>query len=224
MIELSLYNREGKELDKIKVDEASLGGKVHRKVLRDAIIMYEACQREGNVSTKDRSEVEGSTRKPWAQKHTGRARAGTIRSPIWRHGGIIFGPKPRDFSYRMPKKMLHLALASAILSKLEDKEAVVLDSLTLEKPRTREMAKLLKSLGITKSCLIGIKNHNRGLHLATRNIPKVSLMPIKDFNAYTVMRHHNLLLTREALDEIIKPRPNDRPVGQAREKSGATKE
>lgn len=204
MIELSLYNREGKELDKIKVDEANLGGKVNKKVLRDAIIMYEACQREGNVSTKDRGEVEGSTRKPWAQKHTGRARVGTIRSPIWRHGGIIFGPKPRDFSYRMPKKMLHLALASAILSKFEDKEAVIIDSLTLEKSRTKEMAKLLKSLGITKSCLIGIKEHNRGLHMATRNIPKVSLMSIKEFNAYTVMKHHNLLLTREALDEIIK--------------------
>lgn len=204
MIELSFYNREGKELDKIKVDETSLGGKVNRKVLRDAVIMYEACQREGNVSTKGRSEVEGSTRKPWAQKHTGRARVGTVRSPIWRHGGIIFGPKPRDFYYRMPKKMLHLALASAILSKFEDKEAVIIDSLTLEKSRTKEMAKLLKSLGITKSCLIGIKDHNRGLHMATRNIPKVSLMPVKEFNAYTVMRHHNLLLTREALDEIIK--------------------
>jgi len=203
MIEVPLYNKEGSKVDKINVDEAKLGGKVHLKVLRDAVIMYEACQRQGTVSTKGRSEVEGSSRKPWRQKHTGRARVGTIRSPLWRHGGIIFGPKPRDFSYRMPKKMLQRAVDSAILSKLTDNEAMVIDSLNIEKPKTKEMVKLLKTLGIKSSCLIGIKDSSRALHLSTRNIPKVMLSSVKDFNAYMVLRHKNLILTKDALEEIM---------------------
>jgi large subunit ribosomal protein L4 len=205
MLEVSLYNKEGKELNKISVDEKRFqGGDVSPQVLRDAIVMYEACKRGGKANTKGRSEVEGSSRKPWQQKHTGRARVGTIRSPIWRHGGIIHGPKPHDFDYRMPKKMLKQALSLALISKLKDKETIVIESLGVEKPKTKEMALLLKKLGVTKSCLIGIKEHNRALFLSARNLPNVSLMAVKDFNAYDVLKHRVLLLTKEALDEITK--------------------
>lgn len=206
MIELPLYNKEGKEIDKVKVDEVSFGGAVHRRLLRDVIVMYEAAQHRGTASTKGRSEVKGSSRKPWRQKHTGRARVGTVRSPIWRHGGIVFGPKPRDFSFTLPKKMKRRALDSALLSKFQDKEAAVVEPFTLEKPRTREIVGIIKNIGIKESCLIGIKDHNRTIHLSCRNIPRVLLLAIKDFNAYDVLKYKRLLLSQDALESLIKQR------------------
>lgn len=202
MLELPLYNRENKEIDKLKVDESVFGKVVNQRLLRDVIVAYEAAQRGGNAKTKTRGEVEGSTRKPWKQKHTGRARAGTVRSPIWRHGGIVFGPLPRDFSYHLPKKMLRRGLQSAILSKCLDHEVFIIEDISLDKPKTKEIAGILKGLGITRSCLIGIKEPNPVLSLATRNIPSVQILPVKYFNAYIVLRHKNLLFTKEAWNNV----------------------
>lgn len=213
MIELPLYNQQGQPVDKINVDESLFGREIHKRLLRDVIIMYETNQRKGTASTKRRSEVRGSSRKPWRQKGTGRARVGTIRSPIWRHGGVIFGPHPRDYSYRLPKKMVRKALDSALLSKFQDKETSVVESVKLEQPKTKEVKGLLNNIGIKGSCLIGIKNPDRTLHLSVRNIPATSLLSVQDFNAYTVLRHKNLLLTKEALDDLIARRKtNDKSI------------
>lgn len=206
MIELPVYNKEGQEIDKFQVDEGLFGGKVRNTLLRDVVIMYENNQRQGTASTKTRNQVAGSNRKPWKQKHTGRARAGTIRSPIWRHGGIVFGPHPRDYSYTMPNKMKRGALDSALLSKFQDKETFIIDSLTLDKPKTKEMAIVLKNIGIKETCLIGVKESNRTLHLSIRNLPKASMQPVKDFNAYDVLKYQRLLLTKEALQSLVQER------------------
>jgi large subunit ribosomal protein L4 len=204
MIELPIYNQEGKEIEKLKVDETVFGTEVNRPLLNQVIRMYEVALRRGTASTKMRGEVAGSTRKPWKQKHTGRARAGTIRSPLWRHGGITFGPKPRDYSFTVPQKVRKTALNQAILSKLKDNETVIIDVLNAEKPRTKQIVSTLKNIGINKSCLIGIKETNRFLHLSARNITGVTLLPIKDFNAYDVLKHQRLLLTRDGLSGLIE--------------------
>ncbi|MFA5795315.1 MAG: 50S ribosomal protein L4 [Candidatus Brocadiia bacterium] len=204
MIEVPLYNQEGKEIERLKIDETVFGERINRPLLNQVVRMYEVTMRRGTASTKTRGEVEGSTRKPWKQKHTGRARSGTARSPIWRHGGITFGPKPRNYSFPVPQKMRQIALNHAILSKLKDNETLVIDKLQAENPKTKPMALMLKNMGVSKSCLIGIKDINKNLHLSTRNIDKVTMMPIKDFNAYEVIKHQRLVLTRESLSGLIE--------------------
>ena len=206
MLELAVYNKEGKKVDKVKVDEALFGGKVRAKLLRDVIVMYEANQRSGTASTKRRSEVKGSSKKPWKQKGTGRARVGTVRSPIWRHGGIVFGPHPRDYSYSMPKKMKRSALNSALLSKFQDKETLVIDTLTAEKAKTKEVVSVLKNIGIKETCLIGVKGEHRNLHISTRNIRGTLLKRVCDLNAYDVLKYQRLLLTKEALQSLMDQR------------------
>ncbi|MCK5577948.1 MAG: 50S ribosomal protein L4 [Planctomycetes bacterium] len=206
MLELAVYNKEGKKVDKVKVDEALFGSKVRAKLLRDVIVMYEANQRSGTASTKRRSEVKGSSKKPWKQKGTGRARVGTVRSPIWRHGGIVFGPHPRDYSYSMPKKMKRSALNSALLSKFQDKETLVIDTLTAEKAKTKEVVSVLKNIGIKETCLIGVKGEHRNLHISTRNIRGTLLKRVCDLNAYDVLKYQRLLLTKEALQSLMDQR------------------
>ena len=213
MLELIVYNNEGKEMEKVSVDEAIFGGMVNKKLLQDLVVMYEGNQRRGTASTKDRSEVEGSTKKPWKQKHTGRARVGSIRSPIWRHGGVVFGPNPRDFYRRIPQQLKLKALDSALLSKLRDKETVVIDALAPEKPKTKNMCATLKNVGITteenkakNQCLVSIGKPDRTLFLSMRNIPGVKLMMVADLNAYDVLKYRRLLLTKEALDYLISVR------------------
>jgi large subunit ribosomal protein L4 len=216
MLELTVYNNEGKETGKISIEESLFGGEVNKKLLHEVIIMYQSNQRKGTASTKDRGEVEGSTRKPWKQKHTGNARAGTIRSPLWRHGGVIFGPKPRSFYYNIPQKIRQKALDSALLSKFQDKETIVINILQFEKPKTKDFSSILNKLGIntaksnTKNkCLIGIKKIENFMNLSARNIPGIKLLPVSDLNAYDVLKHKQLLLTKEAMDYLITARqPN----------------
>ncbi|MBI3099283.1 MAG: 50S ribosomal protein L4 [Planctomycetes bacterium] len=213
MIDLPVYSAEGKPSGTVAVDEALFGGKVHARLLRDAVVAYHAHRRQGTVSTRDRGEVEGSTKKMWKQKHTGRARMGTKRSPIWRHGGRVFGPKPRDFRSGMTVRHRHQALDSALLSKFLDKEAAVVDVLSFarpagaEKPRwTKKMAGLLKSIGIDRTCLIGLSKHDANVHLATRNIRGVKSSPVSEFNAFDVLRYRRLLLTKDGLEALVAAR------------------
>jgi len=213
MLELIIYNNEGKEVEKISVEESLFGGEVNKRLLQEVIIMYQSNQRKGTASTKDRGEVEGSTRKPWKQKHTGNARAGTIRSPIWRHGGVVFGPRPRSFYYNIPQGIRRKALDSALLSKFQDKETIIINMLQFEKPRTKDFISILKNVGVdtqksnTKNkCLVGIKKSGLSLNLSSRNIPGIKLLPIADFNAFDVLKHKRLLLTKEALDYLIAVR------------------
>ena len=143
MINVPVFDSSGSPLEDVSLSEERFGGKVRRELLRDAIIMHEANHRRGTASTKTRGEVKGGGRKPWKQKHTGRARAGDIRSPIWKGGGVVFGPRPRDYSFSIHRKAKKVALQSAILSRLIDNEVVLIDKLALDSPSTKKLANLL---------------------------------------------------------------------------------
>ncbi len=170
--------------------------------LKTVINMYEANKRQGNASTKTRSEVRGGGRKPWAQKHLGRARAGSTVSPIMRGGGITFGPKPRDYSYRIPKKVKRAALNSALTSKFVDNEIVVVDQLNFDKPSTKKMAQLLNVLNIENSCLIVTNEPSVLVYKSARNLRSVIVRPVSDLNAYDVIKQRVLLITKSAMDTL----------------------
>lgn len=215
MLELKVFDNEGKEIDKVSIDETLFGGRVNKKLLQEVVVMYQSNQRKGNASSKDRGEVEGSTKKPWKQKHTGRARAGTIRSPIWRHGGVVFGPRPRSFYYAIPHQLKIKALDSALLSKFKGDETSIINSINIETPRTKDFSAIIKKMGIDPAkatpknkCLMGVKSPKRSLYLSSRNIPGIKLMSITDLNALDVVKYQRLLLTKEALEHLISIRKN----------------
>lgn len=202
-MDIPVYNKEGEKIDNVQLDEERFGGPIRNTLLRDAIVMYEANKRQGNASTKTKGEVAGGGKKPWVQKHTGRARAGSIRSPIWKGGGVSFGPKPRDYSYAIPKKARKLALFSALASRVRDNELVVVEDLNFSTPKTRQMFGVLKALGmIGESCLIVIPEANEVVWKSARNIPYVKVMTSAELNAYEVLRPKKILLTKEALSYV----------------------
>ena len=202
MIKIPVFDSSGNPLESTSLPEERFGGKVHRELLRDVIIMHEANHRRGTASTKTKGEVKGSGKKPWMQKHTGRARAGSIRSPLWKGGGVVFGPRPRDYSYSMHRKARKVALQSAILSKLEDNEVVLIDKLEFDSPSTKRMASLLKCLGISQSSLIVIPELNETIWKSSRNIYNMKVRIASDLNAYEVIKYKKLLIVKEALDNL----------------------
>jgi large subunit ribosomal protein L4 len=208
MIEVKIYNKNGSDAGAIQVDEAWFGGKVHMEILRLAVRRHEANQRQGTVATKGRGMVEGSTKKIFAQKHTGRARAGTIRSPKRRGGGVTFRKIPRDFSLTMPKKMRRQALDSALLARLLDHELSVVDGLQLDAPKTREMAATLKAVGVERSCTLALPAGAEVLYKSARNLPRVRVRPVADLNAYDVLWPNRIVFTRPAFEAILESRKN----------------
>ncbi len=214
MIDVPLYTKDGQESGRVSVDPTLFGTRVRRRLLREIAAWYEANRRLGTHATKTRSEVEGSTKKPWKQKHTGRARAGSVRSPIWRGGGIAGGPQPRDYRVRIPAAMRRRALDSALLSKFMDQEAAVIEALDFEKASTKRMAGLLKTLRIERTCLISPEGYRKELWLSTRNLPRIAMAPVSDLNAYEVLRCHRLLLTRGALERLMQERGASRLNGK----------
>jgi large subunit ribosomal protein L4 len=203
MIGLSVYNKGGKEVDVLKVDETLLGGSVRYSLLKQAIVMYHANKRVGTVATKSRGMVEGSTRKIYAQKHTGNARAGTIRTGKRVGGGVTFAKVTRDFSKNMPKKQRLLARDSAVLAKLLSNEVVVVDELKFEKPRTSDFADVLGKLKIKRSCLVTIGGYDDNIYKSARNIPRVIVMPVAELNAGDICNHHKILFTKEAFLSLL---------------------
>lgn len=216
MAELPLLDKDGKNIGTFAVDEKVFGEKVKRRLLHQVVVMYEANQRQGTACTKTRGEVEGSTRKPWPQKHTGMARAGTVRSPIWRHGGVVFGPRPRDYRQTITAKTRHAALNSALLAKIRDKEVTVIEKLELEKAKTKLAASVFKNAGFKRTVLVGYvggkpeekerREKNRVVVLAARNLPDVSIRPVEEFNAYDVLKYKDVLLTKEAVERLVAER------------------
>ncbi len=202
MIKVQVFDNSGNPLEDISLPEERFGGKVRRELLRDTIIMHEANHRRGTASTKTRGEVKGGGRKPWKQKHTGRARAGDIRSPIWKGGGVVFGPRPRDYSFSMHRKAKKVALQSAILSKLIDNEVVLIDKLVFDLPSTKKLANLLKCLDIRDGCLIVMQEFNETIWKSSRNIYNVKLRVASDLNAYDVIKYKKLLIVKDALDSL----------------------
>lgn len=166
--------------------------------------MYEANRRQGTSSTKTRAVVSGGGRKPWAQKHTGRARAGSNRSPLWKGGGVVFGPHPRDYCYTLPQNIRREALRSSINSKYNDKDLVVLNEVTVEKPKTKDFKKLLKSLKLKDKALFVLDKIDDNLRLASRNLKEISLKRADDVNAMDVLKARKLVVTKPALSMLEK--------------------
>lgn len=198
MLSIPLYDKTGKKAGKVEIDEKLLGTKVRRRLLAEAVKMYEANKRQGTHSTKERCAVAGARRKMYRQKGTGHSRAGYRQSPLRRGGGVIFGPSPRDYSYSINKKGRREALKSALLAKIIDKEIVAVTDLELDSPKTGGMAGLLKKLGVEGKCLIGTKGGYRNLFLATRNLPGVEVVNMTDFNAYDVIKHDSIIVEESA--------------------------
>lgn len=202
-MDIPVYSKEGEKIDNVLLDEGKFGGPVRNILLRDAVIMYEANKRQGTASTKTKGEVAGGGKKPWVQKHTGRARAGSIRSPLWKGGGVVFGPKPRDYSYTIPKKARKLALYSALAARVRDNELVVVEDFHFDAPKTKQMVGILKALKIHgERCLIVIPKADKMVWKSARNIPSVKVMTSAELNAYEVLKPEKILLTKEALSNI----------------------
>jgi large subunit ribosomal protein L4 len=203
MIDLSVYNRDGQQVDSLKVDELLLGGSVRYPLLKQAIVMYHANKRVGTAATKSRGMVAGSSRKLFRQKGTGSARVGNIRTGKRVGGGVTFAKVRRDFGKRMPKKQRKLARDSAILAKLLSNDVVVVDELKFDKPKTGDFASVLRNLKIERSCLVTISSIDVNLYKSARNIPKVIIMPVAELNAGDICNHRKMLITHEAFLSLL---------------------
>jgi large subunit ribosomal protein L4 len=208
MIEVKAFDAEGKPAQPVQVSEELFGGTVKKELLREALIMYENNHREGNASVLRRGEIAGSTRKLWRQKHTGRARVGDSRSPIRRGGGSVFGPKPRDYRYAIPKKASRIALNAAILAKLIDDEVVVAECATPSAAKTKPVASYLKAIGVAKgaNCLYVTPELDAVFYKSARNIDGLSVLPLADLNAYAVVRPTKVVFSRKAFEKLLEER------------------
>ena len=203
MIKLAVYNKAGKEIDALKVNEAILGGRVRYSLLKQAIVRHQANKRVGTAATKNRSLVEGSTRKLFRQKGTGNARVGNVRTAKRVGGGVTFAKIARDFSQRMPKKQRKLARNSAVLAKLLNNNVVLIDELNFEKPRTKDFVEILGNLKIERSCLVTTSNLDTNLYKSARNVPRVTVMPVAELNAGDICSHRKILFTKEAFLSLL---------------------
>ena len=203
---VDVYSLSGKKVDKLKLNPGIFNAEIRKPLLHQVIIMYRANQRQGNASTKTRANVRGGGKKPWRQKGTGRARVGSIRSPLWRGGGVVFGPHPRDFRYSLPKKIRRLAIASSLSAKTSDKEIIVIEKdPEFKQPKTRDMAKVLTMLKTyNKRNLFICSNKNENLVRSCRNIKNLTVKACEDFNAYDVLSNARILFSRETHDDIVK--------------------
>jgi large subunit ribosomal protein L4 len=202
MPKVALYDITGSQIGDIELNDDVFGVKVNTHVMYEAVKNYLANQRQGTQSAKTRAEVRGGGRKPWRQKGTGRARQGSIRAPQWKGGGVVFAPKPRDYSYSIPKKVKRLALKSALSSKVEDLEIIVVDQLVLEQPKTKEMVKVLKNLNSGKKALIVIPERDEAVVRASANIAGVKTKYVNTINVYDILNCDSLILTKEAVNKV----------------------
>ncbi|MCH2124896.1 MAG: 50S ribosomal protein L4 [Pirellulaceae bacterium] len=203
MASLPVYDRRGQEVGKYEIDSTDVAVAINKQLLHDVVVMYQANQRQGSFKTKSRAEVAAARQKLYRQKGTGRARAGHRTSGTRRGGGHIFAKRPRDFSYRLPKKAVRLATKMAIASKIRDNQMVVLDELVLDEPKTKIMVDVLKSLGLdaTKT-LVATASHDPNVYKSARNIPGLDVCPVADLNALCVLKPERMLVTKAALDAI----------------------
>lgn len=203
MVSLPVYNRSGKEVGTYEIDPAAIAPKISKQLLHDVVVMYQRNLRQGTARTKTRSEVAGSTKKMYRQKGTGNARAGSRQSGIRRGGGHIFAKRPRDWSFRMPRKAIQAATRMAIATRLQDNEVVVIDDLSFSVPKTKDMAAILKALKIDNaSLLVAIAAHDPNVYLSARNIDRVEISPVIELNALALLKPRKVLVTRAALDAI----------------------
>ncbi len=195
---IAVLNLQGQTIERLPLDATRWGGHVNTELLYQAVRMYRANERAGTASTKTRGEVRGGGKKPWKQKHTGRARAGSIRSPLWRHGGITFGPHPRDFSYTLPERIRRQALAESLTAKLRDHELILLDALKADVPKTKPFAGILKQFEITKPSLIVLASLDAATTRSLRNLEHITLRRASDVTAFDVLNHDKVIMPKDA--------------------------
>lgn len=206
LINVAVLNSEGQPVGEIGLKEEIFAVPPKEATVHRAIVRILADQRRGTASTKKRGEVAGSGRKPWRQKGTGRARAGSIRSPLWRGGGIVFGPKPRDYSLALPKKMRRLALRSALSAKLAAGQLVVVESLALPAPKTKEAQAFLRAVASVPKALLVTAEPDASLRRAVRNLPGAKVTTVASLNPYEILAHDKVVFSREAvarLEEVL---------------------
>ncbi len=199
---VEVKNLNNKKVSTLELREEVFAVKVKQALLHEAVRHYLASQRRGTHKTKTKGDVRGSGRKPWRQKGTGRARVGSIRSPLWRHGGTTQGPQPRDYSYSLPRKVLLGALRGALTAKFEEKKMIVVDKLELENHKTKVLRTVLGKLGAEKSLLIVEAEGNANLERASRNLPRVKLVATQQVHPYHVLAHDRVLFSRAAVEKL----------------------
>ena len=202
MPKVSVLNQAGTSVGDIELNEAIFGIVPNESVLFEALVQQRASLRQGNHKVKSRGEVAGGGRKPWRQKGTGRARQGSIRSPQWRGGGIVFGPTPRSYSYKLPKKVRRLALLSALSTKVREEDVIVLEGLTFNAPKTKDFIKVLADLSINRKALIVTADLDETLALSARNIPGISVVTATGINVLDLIGHDKLVMTKAAVQKI----------------------
>lgn len=202
MPKVSVLNQAGTSVGDIELNEAIFGIVPNESVLFEALVQQRASLRQGNHKVKSRGEVAGGGRKPWRQKGTGRARQGSIRSPQWRGGGIVFGPTPRSYSYKLPKKVRRLALLSALSTKVREEDVIVLEGLTFNAPKTKEFIKVLANLSINRKALIVTADLDETLALSARNIPGIRVVTATGINVLDLIGHDKLVMTKAAVQKI----------------------
>jgi len=203
MSKIQILDRSGKKISEINVPKEVFSYPVKEHLLYEAVVNYRANQRRGSASTKTKGEVRGGGRKPWRQKGTGRARAGSIRSPLWRKGGIVFGPKPRSYYYSLPKKARRNALKSALSMKFAEKNILILKALDFKEPKTKEGAKFLEILNLDSALIID-QHQNKNLFLSLRNIQKIKAIDYNHVNVYDVLNHRWLVFTQKAFESLME--------------------
>ena len=200
MANVKMFNMSGSEVGTIDLNDSIFAVEVNTHVMHQAVVQYLANQRQGTQSALTRAEVRGGGRKPWRQKGTGRARQGSIRSPQWTGGGVVFAPKPRDYSFKLNKKVKRLALKSALTTKVNDGKLVVVDELTVN-PKTKEMVCVLNNLNAAKS-LVVVEDDNNNAVIAARNIPTVKTASVNTINVYDILKYDSLVLTKAVVAKI----------------------
>ena len=201
---IPVFDMKGKEVERHQLDKAFFTGKVNKAVLYQAVIMYNACARQGNASTKTRGDVSGGGKKPWRQKGTGRARSGSTRSPLWRHGGVVFGPEPRDYRYDMPKKIKRVAFLSSINSKLADGKMIGIVNISVTEPKTKSFRAIVNALKLSGKSLFIIDEVDQSVMRASRNMQEVKIKNYKDFNTMDVLHCDTMVMSKPALMKLTE--------------------
>lgn len=202
MPKVTLFKQDGTQAGEVTLNEAIFGVEPNEAVIFEAVVMQRASLRQGTHAVKNRSAVSGGGRKPWRQKGTGRARQGSIRSPQWVGGGVVFGPTPRSYSYKLPKKVRRLALNSVLSQKVLDQKFVVVDELVFEAPRTKEFKQVLANLNINSKTLLVLEDDNEAAYLSARNIPNVKVIDDENVNVLDVINADQVLITKAALSTV----------------------
>ena len=198
---VGVFNKEGNKVADMELNDSVFAAEVNEYALHQVVVALLANKRQGTQSTKTRSEVRGGGAKPWRQKGTGRARQGSIRAPQWIKGGIVFAPKPRDYRTSVPKSMRKVAMKSALTSKVQENQMIILDTLNFEAPKTKNIVEMLKALEANKALIITAES-NEVVYKSARNIQGISIIPANNINVYDLLKYEKLIITKDAVSKI----------------------